>query len=265
MITRLPFTLSSVLGTALLILAGCASPESTDPTTESEAGVNESQIQTAAWSYSGDTGPAQWASLDSAFAACDASQQSPIDLPTGGDATSGPLTLSYSEAEGQLIDTGHAVQVDHNGGTLTVNGTTYNLVQFHFHTPSEHTVDGTAYPAEVHLVHAADDGTLAVIGSFIEEGAANEALGPFWDDLESLPDAPIESFDASALLPENRTYYTYDGSLTTPPCSEVVTWIVMQSPITMSADQLDALRNVHDDNARPVQPIGDRSVAVRTP
>lgn len=257
------FFLPGLLGGALLLLIGCASPESNGEAESPDADAQ--QIQTAAWSYSGDTGPDQWATLDSAFTACSGTQQSPIDLPASGDASSGTLSVSYDDAEGDLVDTGHGVQIDHNGGTLTVNGTTYELLQFHFHTPSEHTVDGNAYPAEVHFVHAADNDSLAVIGVFIEEGAANDALTPFWDDLSAIEDAPVDSIDVDALLPDDKTYYTYDGSLTTPPCSEIVTWLVMQTPITMSAEQLDALRAVHDDNARPVQPLNDREVAVRTP
>lgn len=132
-----------------------------------------------------------------------------------------------------------------------MNGTTYDLLQFHFHTPSEHTVDGNAYPAEVHFVHAAEDGSLAVIGVFIEDGAASDALAPFWDDLSAIEDAPVEDIDVDALLPGDKTYYTYNGSLTTPPCSEIVTWLVMQSPITMSTEQLDALRAVHDTTRAP--------------
>jgi len=260
---RFPFSLPGFIVAALLVVTGCASPES-DADSESSAAAEE-QSQPVEWSYSGDTGPAQWASLDEEFAACDGAQQSPIDLPASGDATSGTLSVSYDEAEGDLVDTGHGVQIDHTGGTLTVDGTTYDLLQFHFHTPSEHTVDGEAYPADIHFVHAAEDGSLAVIGVFIEEGAANEALAPFWDDLSAIEDAPVEDIDVDALLPEDKTYYTYDGSLTTPPCSEIVTWIVMQTPITMSAEQLDALRAVHDNNARPVQPLNDREVAVRTP
>ena len=263
MTTYRSFFLSGLLGGALLLFMGCASPESDGEAESSDA--NAEQIQTAAWSYSGDTGPGQWATLDSAFTACSGTQQSPIDLPASGDASSGTLSVAYDEADGDLVDTGHGVQIDHNGGTLTVNGTTYDLLQFHFHTPSEHTVDGNAYPAEVHFVHAAEDGSLAVIGVFIEDGAASEALAPFWDDLSAIEDAPVEDIDVDALLPESKTYYTYDGSLTTPPCSEIVTWIVMQTPTTMSAEQLDALRSVHDDNARPVQPLNDREVALRTP
>jgi len=262
MITRLSFVLSVFLSVALFALTGCASPESGEASSESGA---EAESQTAAWSYSGDTGPAQWASLDAEYAACDGSQQSPIDLPAAGDASSGTLAVSYDEADGDLVDTGHGVQIDHAGGTLTVDGTTYDLLQFHFHTPSEHTVDGSAYPAEVHFVHAAEDGSLAVIGVFIEEGAASDALAPFWDDLSAIEEAPVEDIDVDALLPGDKTYYTYDGSLTTPPCSEIVTWIVMQTPTTMSAEQLDALRAVHDDNARPVQPLNDREVALVTP
>jgi carbonic anhydrase len=152
--------------------------------------------------------------------------------------------------------------MDISGGTLTIDDKAYQLAQLHFHTPSEHTIDGTRYPAEVHLVHAADDGQLAVVGVMFEEGDENAALAEFWNNIPNIEEAGTVNFNAGSLLPDDRTAYTYSGSLTTPPCSEVVSWHVMETPVSISADQLETLTNMHDDNERPIQPLNDRTVEV---
>jgi carbonic anhydrase len=250
---------------AVFLLGGCQ----TD-TSNSDASADDSADTTAAaqterelpeWGYSGDIAPANWDDLDAAYAECAGAEQSPIDLPASTESmTEATVEAEYSAVDGRLVDTGHAVQVDLGGGTLMSGGTTYELIQFHFHTPSEHTVDGQSYPGEVHLVHASEDGQLAVVGVFYEEGAANSALAPVWNQFGAIGESPTVTLNAADLLPDDRTAYIYDGSLTTPPCSEIVRWHVMKTPVTLSAEQLDALRAVHDDNARPVQDLEGRSV-----
>lgn len=249
---------SSVFLVAGLLLAGCTSSPDGDQNESASSDDTLGVYEKAEWSYSGDTGPEQWGTLSPAYAACDGSQQSPIDLTTPSEADGPAFGEAYSASTAEVIDTGHGIQVNTSGGTLTVDGTTYELLQFHVHTPSEHTVDGSSYPAEVHLVHKAPDGTLAVIGVFVEEGAENDGLNP-WVQAEPDDGSALE-YDVSALLPDAPTYYTYDGSLTTPPCSEVVRWIVMDETIEASPAQLDRLRDRHDGNARPVQPLGDRTL-----
>jgi carbonic anhydrase len=257
-----------VLGLTLaaLLVVGCQSGTDTaDTAADAEPETQDAREATGTieWDYTGDEGPANWAELDSAYAACGGMQQSPIDLAASDEVEEADVTLDYAEASGSLVDTGHGVQVNIEGGTLTVGGKAFDLVQFHFHTPSEHTMDGTSYPAEVHLVHAAEDGELAVLGIFFEEGAANEVLAPVWEDLSSVSDLatadPIP-MNVADMLPENRTTFTYAGSLTTPPCSEVVRWHVMQEPLTMSAEQLATLTAIYDNNNRPVQPLNDREI-----
>lgn len=147
---------------------------------------------------------------------------------------------------------------------IEANDTTYNLLQFHFHTPSEHAIDGSLAAAEMHLVHQSNDGAYAVVGVMIQEGAENAVFTPVWD---YLPAAEAEaetvagvSVNAAALLADQLTYYTYPGSFTTPPCTEGVSWFVLTTPIEMSADQISAFNSIIGDNNRPVQPLGDRDL-----
>lgn len=248
-----------LLFVALLFIAGCTSSPDADQSNDASAEDSSPTgvYDKADWSYAGDTGPAQWAELSPAYAACAGERQSPIDLADATTADGPALAEAYAPAAAEMVDTGHALQVNTGGGTLTVDGVTYDLIQFHVHTPSEHTVDGSDYPAEIHFVHQAGD-SLVVVGVFVEEGNANDGLERWLQSIEGT-ESSIE-YDVNALLPDRRSYYTYSGSLTTPPCSEIVRWVVLDAPITASSDQLDALRDRHDGNARPVQPLGDRSL-----
>ena len=162
------------------------------------------------------------------------------------------------------MNTGHTVQVNVDPGSgITLDGTRYELLQFHFHHASEHTVAGVQLPMEMHLVHRSDRGAFAVVGVLLGEGAANEALAPIWARIpshagsaEALPDA----VEVAALLPEPRTAWRYRGSLTTPPCTEGVAWIVMSEPVTLSAAQIRAFGALYARNFRPVQPLGRRTL-----
>ncbi|MEM6446641.1 MAG: carbonic anhydrase family protein, partial [Cyanobacteria bacterium P01_D01_bin.123] len=148
--------------------------------------------------------------------------------------------------------------------TLTLDGQPYELLQFHFHDPSEHTVEGSAYPMEVHLVYKNEEtGGLAVVGFFLDEGAENEVLQTIWDEIpaEAGPEIVVENaeIDVAALLPENtEDYYRYFGSLATPPCSEVVNWIVLKEPVPVSPGQVESFVAAVGENARPVQTVGRR-------
>lgn len=257
----------SLIASALLLftLTGCQSESgdtsSSADTSEETASAEGEKSQDIEWSYSGEGAPANWASLSADYEACAGSRQSPIDIVADDEAESANVDMSYAESGGVLSGTGKLFKMELDGGTLTLGDKEYDLIQFHFHTPSEHTVEGKSYPAEVHLVHAADDGTLAVIGVFYEVGDANEALAKFMDEMPNVGAADPINFDAAELLPADRTTYTYDGSLTTPPCSEVVSWHVMKAPVSISQEQLDALEEMHGvENNRPVQPLNDREI-----
>jgi carbonic anhydrase len=218
----------------------------------------------AHWSYEGPTGPEHWGELDTASVVCkQGGAQSPIDLanPLRVPALAG-LQLKYAPSKLTITNNGHTIQVNYDkGSSLVLDGKKFDLLQFHFHTPSEHTVDGRTFPLELHLVHQATDKNLAVIGIMLAEGAPSTVLTRFWD---RLPRAAGEvetnqTINAQDLLPRALDdYFTYSGSLTTPPCTESVRWIVLRRPIEVSKAQIAAFRAIFPMNARPVAPIGAR-------
>ncbi len=215
------------------------------------------------WGYRGDIGPAHWGSLDPAFAACaSGTEQSPIDLTGALSRTTPPIEFDYGPRAAEILNTGHTIQVNVAAGSgITIDDIRYELVQFHFHRGSEHTVAGVRFPLELHLVHRSNDGALAVIGVLYREGTANESLAPVWDLLPSEPDTAMalpDTVDLAELLPEHRTTWRYAGSLTTPPCTEDVSWAVMTEPMPLSQNQIEAFRAIYDGNYRPVQPPNER-------
>jgi carbonic anhydrase len=236
------------------------------PAAASLAG-NASAAEEAAphWTYGGENGPGKWGELSPDFKTCSIGlQQSPIDLKTPVIARIGALGTSYRPAPLSIVNNGHTIQVNYApGSTLAMTGRSYQLVQFHFHTPSEHLVGGKPHPMELHLVHADANKSLAVIGVFIDEGAAHVELKKVWAAIPAA-EGPAKTIagvqvDASRLLPVPRgSYYEYLGSLTTPPCSEDVRWIVLPQPITASAAQIAQFRKLFPLNARPVNKLNQR-------
>ena len=175
------------------------------------------------------------------------------------------LQIDYNSSLLDIVNSGRTVQVKYEpGSTITLDGVTYDLLQFHFHTPSEHAFGGDLAEAEIHFVHSNPnaEGDLAVVGVLVQEGAENEALR------EVLANAPeeegeetvLELVEAEALLPESRLTYRYSGSLTTPPCSQGVAWNVMVEPVTMSAEQIQTLSGILGESNRPVQPLNERTI-----
>ena len=228
------------------------------------------------WSYSGDTGPEFWGFLlDSnghvAYPTCATGEsQSPVNIGNVDDEDMSSIRFRYEATPLVVLNNGHTIEVEYEpGSSITVGGDTYSLPQFHFHSPSEHTESGIAYPMEGHLVHARSVGEgveLAVVGFFIEQGAANPTLQAIWDvmpDEEGEVDAHGVTVDAADLLPGgDREYYSYSGSLTTPPCTEGVRWMVLEQPIQASAEQIERFRELYPANARPVQPLNGREVTL---
>ena len=227
------------------------------------------------WGYHGDIGAERWGSLvdfhgDRAYPLCAAgTEQSPIDIPASANADTRrmPIDFDYRPVPLNVKNNGHTIQVDYApGSTMTVRGVTYDLLQFHFHVPSEHTVDGDSYPMAGHLVHGRPNGDgldLAVVGILMAEGDANPVIQGIWDHMPATAaTVPVKgaSIDAADLLPDAREYYAYDGSLTTPPCSEGVKWHVLADPISVSAGQIAAFAELFDMNARPTQPLNGRLV-----
>ncbi|USX12772.1 carbonic anhydrase family protein [Oxalobacteraceae bacterium OTU3CAMAD1] len=222
------------------------------------------------WSYSGHTGPSKWSEIDSKFTSCSQGKvQSPIDIHTADakHAALSELKFEYQASPLKLIDNGHTIQVNYAPGSfMTVDGKRYELLQFHFHKPSEERIDGKRYALVAHLVHKNAEGELAVVGVLMEPGAKRPMIKTIFDNLplqkEKEVEVPGVSINIATLLPENHAHYTFNGSLTTPPCSEGVKWFVMKTPVPVSSQQIAQFGHVYKMNARPVQASNGRVVEV---
>ena len=262
--TSIPFTWRgfTVLGLALSLQA-CAA---------SERASTVHAPAPAHWTYEPPTGPDTWGTLDASyFAAAKGRAQSPIDISTTRAIEAGLPGLAFATTAVPLriVNNGHTVQVNcAAGNTLKFGDQAYALPQFHFHSPSEHTLDGRHGAIEMHLVHKSADGQLAVVGVMIREGRDNPNFRPVWANLPTSkgPEraVPGVTIDPGSLLPADRGYFFYDGSLTTPPCSEGVRWFMLKSPLEMSGPQIADFRKIHEGNNRPVQAHHARLV-LRTP
>jgi carbonic anhydrase len=255
--TLAPFAAAFIL--APLLLCACAATKAATPT---PAGSAAAAVH---WSYEGEEGPLHWGSLSPDYAACSAgASQSPIDLSNPAMQDVANIAFHYQPSNVSIINNGHTIQVNYAAGSyMELDGVRYDLTQFHFHAPSEHAVSARLAAAEIHLVHTSSDGRLAVVGLLVDAGAHNAAFDSFWSSLPAAP-GPAQQLttqvNAAALLPPVQLTYRYAGSLTTPPCTEGVTWSVMVQPIHMSEAQLATFTQIIDGNNRPVQPRNGRSV-----
>jgi carbonic anhydrase len=222
--------------------------------------------QSSHWGYTGHKGPEYWSKLDPANAACAVGKrQSPIDIK---DATTSSLTalkFDYHSSPLSIIDNGHTIQVNYApGSTFIAGGKTYVLKQFHFHHPSEEHVNGHGYDMVAHLVHADADGHLAVVGVLFKTGNASALINQIWNNIPTEKDKAVDvsgaTINAADLLPSDVRYFTFSGSLTTPPCSEDVTWFVLKSTGSLSHSQLAAFAKLFPNNARPIQPTNNREI-----
>ncbi len=217
------------------------------------------------WAYDGETGPQAWGRLKPEFATCAIGQrQSPIDIRDGLALDLEPLRFDYRASAFGVIDNGHTVQVNVAAGNFVeALGQRWQLQQFHFHRPSEERIDGRQFDMVAHLVHKNDEGRLAVVAVLLQRGAAQSLVQTVWNNLplEKGEELPARAqIDLTQLLPEDRRYYTYMGSLTTPPCSEGVLWMVMQKPVPVSGNQIDIFARLYPMNARPLQSASGRMI-----
>jgi carbonic anhydrase len=217
------------------------------------------------WGYSGAEGPAHWAVLAPEFRSCSGKQQSPIDIRHATDKVLPPLHPAYRDGGFAVVNNGHTEQVEYApGSSLTLDGVRYELRQLHFHAPSENRIEGKAFPLEAHLVHADRAGHLAVLAVMFEDGSENAALAQLWPKLPDKAGAKQElatPFAAASLLPSTLDYYRFIGSLTTPPCTEGVRWLVLKTPVPASKAQVGRFASLmHHPNNRPVQPVNARPV-----
>jgi carbonic anhydrase len=221
----------------------------------------------AHWGYKGDTGPEHWGDLAPEFVMCKVGKnQSPINLRTTDayETALPPLIFGYRAATRDEVNNGHSIQVNVRPGSfLQIDGKRFELKQFHFHTPSENTIDGKYFPMEAHFVHVDEAGDIAVVAVMFQYGEENKALAKFWNSMPLHAGdhhdimMPAETF--AALLPKKRDYYRFNGSLTTPPCSEGVRWFVLKKPLQISKAQAERFEEVMGGpNNRPVQPFNAR-------
>lgn len=217
------------------------------------------------WDYAGAGGPKDWGSLKPEYAACSTGKrQSPIDIRDGIGVDLQAIQFDYHPSGFAVLDNGHTVQVNvERGNAITVMGKRYELVQFHFHRPSEERINGRGYEMVAHLVHKDLDGKLAVVAVLIEQGKGHPLVQQVWNNLPLEKNEELraaEKMDLGALLPASRAYYTYMGSLTTPPCSEGVLWMVMKQPTQLSAEQIAIFAKLYPMNARPIQSTAGRLI-----
>ena len=252
--------------TSTMFASACASPP---------APAHGAPPHHAAWTYTGATGADHWGELDPSFSLCaSGATQSPIHLPRAAESMTASAIAPphWDPVPLSIVNTGHTVQVDDAApSSLVLDGVTYALVQFHIHTPAEHSIEGRAFDAELHLVHRAPDGKLAVMALLFVKGAENVTLRALFDAIPIDPGAPRsipgKTIDVAALVPRAPRFLTYDGSLTTPPCSEGVRWLVVvpdPAPLEIAEADLAKLRAaVHAPTNRPEQPRHDRAIELR--
>jgi carbonic anhydrase len=217
------------------------------------------------WDYAGPGGPEAWGKLKPEYSQCSSgSRQSPIDIRDGISVDLEPIKFDYHPSAFSVIDNGHTVQVNvEAGNTITIMGRRYELLQFHFHRPSEERINGRQYDMVAHLVHRDLDGKLAVIAVLLDRGSAQAVVQTVWNNLPLEKGEEVRAgsrLDLAQLLPQDKRYYTYMGSLTTPPCSEGVLWMVMKQPVPISIDQLAIFSHLYPMNARPIQQADGRLI-----
>jgi carbonic anhydrase len=218
------------------------------------------------WDYGDAHGPSHWGDLEPDFATCKTGhQQSPIDIRNPSQADLPTLHFDYKPSALHIVDNGHTVMINYQpGSSISVGQKRYALKQFHFHRPSEEKIDGKSFAMTLHLVHADSQGKLAVVAVLLQEGEDNSLVSELW---KAVPEEKQKEeifdqvqIDASQLVPSDHSYYTFSGSLTTPPCSEDVTWFVLKHPVTISRAEIQQFSKLYPNNARPTQPLYDRTV-----
>ncbi|MBU0550388.1 carbonic anhydrase family protein [Myxococcota bacterium] len=217
------------------------------------------------WSYVGETGPKRWGQLRPCFGLCDEGEaQSPINIPAEAQPIEIPIEIRYEAHALRIENNGHSVQVIPDPGSSVIfEGRPFALKQIHFHAHSEHTIAGQPSAMEAHLVHQDAEGQLLVLGVLVEEGQSHPTLRRIFSLMPSVPGERVERqeiVDPSAILPSARRGWMYTGSLTTPPCSEEVRWVLFSEPIEASREKIAAFRALYPHNCRPTQPLNGRSI-----
>ncbi|MBK8014858.1 MAG: carbonic anhydrase family protein [Deltaproteobacteria bacterium] len=248
---------ASSLFLPLMMMYACASSNHDTMKAEHSAKA-EHAPHSAHWSYVGENGPQNWSSLDPRFEVCGAGEhQSPIDLKDAEKEDLRNLVFHYQPSALKMVNNGHTVQMNVDPGSyMEFDGVRYDVLQYHYHAPSEHTVNGRHYDAEIHVVHKNAEGQLAVVGFLMESGSENSAFEPILAALPAEASSTAEAtkkVNVSDLMPPVLGAYRYSGSLTTPPCTEGVSWFVLSTPVQLSKAQIEQFEAVYEGNNRPTQ------------
>lgn len=268
------FYVSAALITAFVVsLSACSNAQNLPKSAVSKTVVThlpqkpKAESHHPKWSYEGDTGPKYWGDFEDAGTCKSGQEQSPINIQKVAESRSAAPAIRYNKnASIRINDNGHTIVYTPTtpDNSITINNERFELKQFHYHTPSEHQFGGQSYPAEMHFVHANSAGSLAVIGVMLKQGVANNAAGVLLNgthlSAENQVDFTVNNVDLNTLIPKMPTFYHYNGSLTTPPCSEQVKWFVANQPVDLAADQLAVMTALYEGNNRPVQSQGTRKV-----
>ena len=268
-----------------IVMTGCFQDQGTSPPQESQPSAAKpvahdkadaeqaahhyfhttEQTHSAEWGYDGELGPAHWADRSPEYVlAKTGKRQSPVDISHAIDKRLPTIVFDYHPAQVDLVYDGHTIkEVEERGSFVELEGVRFELQQFHFHSPSEHTIDGKHFDMEMHLVHKSDEGHVAVVAVLIQQGRNNAAFETIWEYLPTPSNRERKvdtTVDANAMLPQDHAYFRYHGSFTTPPCTEGVLWVVLKTPVELSAAQVAAFRNEIHGNNRPVQLLNGREI-----
>ncbi|MHA3349668.1 carbonic anhydrase [Yersinia enterocolitica] len=230
------------------------------------ASFSASAAEHAHWGYEGQEDPAHWGKLSPDFSLCETGKnQSPVNIHGALKTHHGQLELNFQQGKQQIVNNGHTIQINTSAGnTLKLDGDTFTLQQFHFHAPSENEIDGKHFPLEAHFVYKDNKGELVVLALLFQLGKANTQLALAWQQMPTVVDQLAilnRPLDINELLPKQFNFYRFSGSLTTPPCSEGVTWLVLDQPVNVSAEQIHQFQSVvHHNNNRPIQPLNGRII-----
>ncbi|UII27456.1 carbonic anhydrase family protein [Fulvivirga maritima] len=254
-----------ILAALLSIFLATCTPSTNKNSDKSQK--KEATLHKKHWDYKGETGPEHWAEIDAND--CDGKAQSPIDIidpVVSTDIT--PIDIHYNDVTKihDVTNNGHSIQYNFSDGDyITVEGKKYSLKQFHFHEPAEHTIKGIRYPIAIHLVHMSEDNEYAVLALLGEEKSSNDEVFEFLNSYLPLQVEETkeinEAFNINSVFPKNKSYYSYTGSLTTPPCTENVKWFVMQQALPVSVELINTLQDLMPvNNYRKTQPLHDRTI-----
>ena len=264
---RSQLTMFVALCTSVFVLSACVpvTREAASPYAGEEPAAHGEAHDAPHWGYTGDTGPAYWGDLNPAYILCETgTSQSPINIDEVDQVDLANIAIHYEPSKVKFINNGHTIEgVYGEGSYIDLDGVRYNLEQFHFHAPSEHEVGGELAALEVHFVHKNAEGNIAVLGVLFQEGSDSRDLLPMAEALSKMDTPELNSpvtFNAADLLPADQSTFRYSGSLTTPPCTEGVTWLVMVQQPSLTQQQISAFTSIYDGNNRPVQPLNGREI-----